>query len=279
MSFDPAKYLETLGALPDRDIDVAVAAIALASINQPGLSSERYVHHLEVLCEEVGVRHMALLNSDAEDDVYTQLAALKHVIVDKHGYQGDVETYDNLENASLIRVIERTKGMPIALSLLYIHAALAQGWDVSGLNVPSHFLCRLEKDGSRVIFDPFAACAKLEAPDLRAIIKVALGENAELSAQYFEPASNREILIALQNNIKFRQIEAGDYKGALASVEAMRRIDPKEYRLLLDAGVLYARTRQRPAAIDALEEYIKLAPHDRDRHEAAVLLQELRDMS
>ncbi len=278
MSFDPDAYLKTLGSMPDQEIDVALAAIALASVNQPGLSLERYVHHLQTLCEEVGTRHMELLDSGADDDVDTQLAALKHIIADKHSYEGDSETYDALENASLIRVIERAKGMPITLSLLYIHAAGAQGWDVAGLDVPAHFLCRLEKDGARVIFDPFACCAKLEAPDLRAIIKAALGRQAELSAEYFEPASNREILIRLQNNIKFRQIEAEDYEGALKTVETMRQVDPDEFRLLLDAGVLYARTKRREAAIDALEEYIKLAPHDRDRHEAAVLLQELKDM-
>ncbi len=278
MRFGPVRYLETLGSMPDHDIDVALAAIALASANQPGLATERYIHHLKILCEEVGTRHMELLNSGADDDVDTQLAALKHIIADKHGYEGDSETYDALENASLIRVIERAKGMPITLSLLYIHAGKAQGWDVTGLDVPAHFLCRIEKDGARVIFDPFAHCRKLEAPDLRAIIKAALGGRAELSAEYFEPATNREILIRLQNNIKFRQIEAEDYEGALKTVETMRQVDPDEFRLLLDAGVLYARTKRRSAAIDALEEYIKLAPHDRDRHEAAVLLQELKDM-
>jgi regulator of sirC expression with transglutaminase-like and TPR domain len=81
----------------------------------------------------------------------------------------------------------------------------------------------------------------------------------------------------LQNNIKYRQIEVEDYAGALKTVEGMRMIDAGEYRLLLDAGVLYARTGQPKSAIDALEEYIKKAPKDRDRHEAAMLLQELKN--
>ena len=105
-----------------------------------------------------------------------------------------------------------------------------------------------------------------------------MGENAELSADYFEPATNREILVRLQNNIKYRQIDAEDYESAIKTVEVMRKIDPDEFRLFLDAGVLYARLKQTGAAIDALEDYIRLAPHDRDRHEAAILLQELKDM-
>ena len=103
------------------------------------------------------------------------------------------------------------------------------------------------------------------------------GPNAELSATYYEPANNRTILVRLQNNIKLRRIEAEDYEGALRIVQAMRAIDPAEYRLLLDAGVLYARTNRLQNAIETLEDYIAKAPGDRDRHEAALLLQNLRD--
>jgi len=48
----------------------------------------------------------------------------------------------------------------------------------------------------------------------------------------------------MQNNAKLRQIEGEDYLGALKTVEVMRLLDPNEYRLLFDAGVLYARTHQ-----------------------------------
>jgi regulator of sirC expression with transglutaminase-like and TPR domain len=52
-------------------------------------------------------------------------------------------------------------------------------------------------------------------------------------------------------------------------------IDPDEYRLHLDAGVLYAKVDQTRAAIDALVAYIERAPYDGDRREAELLLQEL----
>ena len=182
-----------------------------------------------------------------------------------------------MQNANLLRVIDRRKGMSVTLSVIYLAVAGAQGWEIYGLDFPGHFLCRIDKDGKRLIFDPFYECKVLEAPDLRSFVKQVRGENAELSASYFEPAGKRDILMRLQNNIKYRQIEVEDYAGALKTVEGMRMIDAGEYRLLLDAGVLYARTGQPKSAIDALEEYIKKAPKDRDRHEAAMLLQELKN--
>jgi len=117
----------------------------------------------------------------------------------------------------------------------------------------------------------------MEAPDIRTLIKKILGPKAELSSDYYEPTTNRDILIRLQNNIKLRLIEREDYKAALHVIENMQIVAPDEFRLELDAGVLYAKTEQPQAAIKHLQRYIDQAPHDRDRHEAAMLLQQIRD--
>ncbi len=274
---DPAARLQEISTLDDSIIDLAQAALCLAALAQPGIVLERYAHHLQKLAEETGGRHKELIGAGAEDNAETQLAALKHIIADKYEYTGDNENYNDLQNASLLRVIDRRRGMPVSLSILYISVARSLGWDVAGMDFPGHFLCRIEKDGRRIIFDPFSACKILTAPEMRAILKKTLGADAELSADYFLPASARAILMRLQNNIKYRQIESEDYEGALRTVEGMRMVNPGEYRLLLDEGVLKARTNRVESAIEALEEYIRKAPGSRDRQEAAILLRELQE--
>lgn len=277
MNFNPQEYLSSLSDMADEEVDLGKAALALAAREQPGVVLEKYSHHIKRICDDVGAHHAELIAAGAQDDAGTQLAALKHVIVTMNEYQGDKETYEDLQNASLIRVIDRRKGLPVALAVFYIEAARAQGWDVAGLDFPGHFLCRIEKNGRRLIFDPFYDCKIMEAHDLRNVLKQVRGDHAELSSAYFNATFNRDLLMRLQNNIKYRQIENEDYKGALRTVEGMRMIDRAEYRLLLDAGVLYARTGQTKSAIDVLEDYIKKAPKDRDRHDAAMLLQELKN--
>ncbi len=277
---EPQEIVDSLTILPDSEINLGVAALALGALDQPGITLDRYKHHLDVLIQEVGARYMELMKAGADDSNETRLAALKHIISDQHAYIGDTQDYESLENTNLIRVIERAKGIPITLSILYIHVGRAQGWRVSGLNIPGHFVCRLEQGGYRLIFDPFQNCKILEAADIRFLVKKAIGARAELSSSYFNPASNREILIRLMNNIKHRKIQDEDYEGALESVEMMRKIDPQEFRLLLDAGVLYARVDQTRAAIDVLEDYIQKVPAgrtwDADRHDAQLLLMELK---
>lgn len=274
---DPLPYLEALGNLDDDQIDLAQAALALAAIDMDGISLQRFQHHLDALVKSVKDAHAHLLSKEEADTLQTRLAALTEVLHEEFGYNGDQETYDDLQNANLIRVIDRAKGLPITLCILYIHAARGQGWDIAGLNIPGHFLCRLDMDGQRLIFDPFEMAAIVEAHDLRRIVKRALGEDAELIAEYYEAASNRDILIRLQNNIKFRQIAGEDYESALKTVQVMMKIDPQEYRLKLDAGVLYARVEQPRAAIECLSAYIKEAPDSRDRMEAEMLLVELQN--
>lgn len=277
MDFDPQSYLQEAGQGPDKGINLFDAAIALAAPEHEGVSLDKYFNHLKKISADVEARYKALLAEGAGDTAETQLAALKHILADQEGYAGSKDDYDDLQNADLIRVIDRRTGMPIALSILYIEAGRALGWQVEGLNMPGHFICRLEKDGQRLIFDPFDRARLLNAADLRQLLKKTQGDFAELSSDYYEPAANREILIRLQNNIKLRLIDNEDYERAARVVEAMRRIDPGEFRLLLDAGVLYARVGQNVAAARCLESYIDKAPNPKDRQEAAILLQQLRE--
>lgn len=278
MDFDAAQIIRDTGTLPDDQINPAHVALALASLNHPGISVGRYLTHLDKLADDVGLRFKLLCDEGADDDAGTRLAALQYVLAEVEGYEGDKDNYDDLDNADLMRVIDRRKGLPVALSILYLHAARAQGWDVFALNFPGHVVCRIDIGAQRMLFDPFDRCRKMEAHDLRALVKQMGGPQAELSVAYYETASNREIIIRLQNNIKLRQVEASDYAGALKTVENMRLIDPEEYRLLLDEGVLGARTGRRAQAMKALEAYIDKAPIWQDRQEAAALLRQVQDM-
>ena len=158
MSFDFRAILTESGGKEDGDINLFSVAMAFAAPAHEGISIDKYFNHVTKSAREVGERFIELLNAGAKNDVRTELAALKHILADREGYEGDMESYDDLQNADLIRVIDRRKGMPIALSILYIHVGRLNGWAVDGLNFPGHFLCRIEKHGERLIFDPFAGC-------------------------------------------------------------------------------------------------------------------------
>lgn len=272
-----SEFLQTLAQCQDDDVPLYDAALHLAALDHPGISLGRYQNYGLTLATRVRAHLHDLIQAGAEDDARTHLAALKFVLHDSDGFTGDNETYDDLQNADLIRVIDRRKGLPVALAILYLHAAKGAGIACVGLNFPGHFLLRVETPGQMIIFDPFADCTVVGAPDLRALIKRVNGPNAELQADFYAPLNGRGILTRLQNNLKLRLIGDEEYPSALRVVERMRLVDPTEYRLLLDQGVLLAKLGQPQAAITALETYLgHLPPRHPHRADAEDLLAELR---
>jgi regulator of sirC expression with transglutaminase-like and TPR domain len=84
------------------------------------------------------------------------------------------------------------------------------------------------------------------------------------------------LLVRLLNNIKLRHVKAEAYEQAVQTVEKMRLIAPDEYRVLFDAGVLYARVGQKSRALEMLESYLDHAPSPRDAEDAVRLIREIR---
>lgn len=265
--------LRHVGGQDDSDIDLAEAALALAALDRREIATERYRRHLATLAEEV-----ATLVPPDRDSLQARLDALHAVMAERNGYRGDTATYDDIQNLNLMRVIDRRKGLPVALGIIYLQVARERGWNVVGLNFPGHFLIRLEYAGTRAIIDPFNAGLVRNVPDLRDLLKAAAGPDAELTPDHYAPVGNREILLRLQNNLKIRFLNAERPDRALSTIESMLLFAPDEAVLWREAGLLYSHFQNIAAAVQALEKFIALAGH---RHPmvgpTALLLQSLRN--
>lgn len=260
---------------PD-DVPLARIALFLAARRLPPCDLTPYLDYLDTLAARVRARRA---EDTPEDDLNADHAALCHVLVAEDHYHGDSETYHDLQNANLIRVIDRRCGLPITLGLLYHHAAHGAGMNIEGVNFPGHFLLRLGAGSHTCLIDPFHEGRIMTAPDLRDLLKKIQGPGAELSASYYQTLSPRDLLIRLENNVKRRQIEMGDYHAALRTLETMRQIDPREPRVWLDAGVLYARIGARAQACENLIAYIEHFPIGHpNRREAEALLKEIEEI-
>ena len=227
-------------------------------------------------------QHVASMASDLADLVHRRGAApeaLSEVIARSYGYRGDTDSYDDLQNADLVRVIERRKGLPVALSILYLDVARRQGWEAEGLAFPAHFLIRIGIDGARHVVDPFHDGTVRDAADLRGLLRQVLGPEAELSPQYFDPVSDRDVLLRLENNVRLRLANREDWPTAAQSLDRMLAIAPDRPELLFEAGQLNARLDKRRAAIAAFERFLDIEGTAGDptiRERVSSLLQELR---
>jgi regulator of sirC expression with transglutaminase-like and TPR domain len=271
---DARDYLRRVGALGDEAIQLAETALHLAALDRPQVSFDRYRQHLGLLARDIGDAARDL--APGKDTLEARIQVLNAAIYGRYGYRGDSLNYDDLQNANLMRVIDRRRGLPVALGILYIHAARAQGWQVTGINFPAHFMVRLECRGRRAIIDPFNDGTVREVAELREMLKTSHGETAELDPIHYAPVGNRETLMRLQNNLKLRLTQTDDHAHALTVIESMLLITPGEVGLWYESGALQAKLGNLKAAIAALETYLDRAPQEAGRHKAAALLQKLR---
>jgi len=269
---DPRAALDAIGLLPDSEIDIAEAALQLARVDRPAANWEAAREELSAIAREA----VAMAHRIAGADLDARAEALAGLLAVHHGYVGDNENYDNLANANLIQVIERRKGIPVALGVLWLHAARAAGWGAHGVNFPMHFLIALEGKGTQLVVDVFSGGEGMGARELRALLKRMEGERAELRPGLLQPMNTRDVLLRLQNNIKVRRLDAGDLRSALTSVEDMLRIAPDHASLWREAALMHQRLDHVGAALRCYERFLVLVPQGEAAQRARTAIDELR---
>ena len=268
--------LDAAGQLPDAELDIAAVALQLARVDAPHADWRAAAAELSTIAREAVAMAVSDPQADA-GDVERRRAAMAALLHDRLGFTGDADTYEDMANANLIRVMERRKGLPVALGLLWLHAAEAAGWSAQGVDFPGHFLIGFEHPKGVALVDVFAGGTALAAPDLRALIKRVEGPRAELRPGLVVPMTKRAVLLRLQNNIKLRRLRAGDIEGALACTQDMLRVAPDHAGLWREAGLMLQRLDRIAAALQSLDRALALEPDGENAARIRGLVEELRN--
>ncbi len=271
--------LEAIGLLPDTEIDPAAAALQLARLDAPDRDWLEASRHLSELARESAAIGAVLSGRPAQ----ARIGALAGLIHARHGYRGDRETYDDLDNANLIRVIERRRGMPVALGVLWLHCIRAAGWEGYGIDFPGHFLVALTTDAgdtstpvSGTLIDGFAGGAVVDGPALLSLLRASTGRDTPIRPGMVRPMATRDVLLRLQRNLVQRRLASGELRGALVSLEGMLQIAPDAALNWLHAADLHRRLGQPDAAIACLERFLALVPQSDASNQARLDIEDLR---
>ena len=267
--------LDAAGLLPDAELDIATVALQLARVDAPEADWRRAAETLTAIAR-AAVAAAAADPAAEGGDLEARRAALAGVLHDGIGLSGDAETYDDLANANLIQVLDRGRGLPVALGILWLHAAEAAGWAAHGVDFPGHFLIALGGAREQLVVDVFAGGEAMAAPALRSLLKRIEGPAAELRPGLLRPMAKREVLLRLQNNIKLRRLKAGDLKGALACTEDMLRLAPDVAPLWREAGLMNQRIERIGAALACFDRFLALVPEGESAARIRALTAELR---
>jgi regulator of sirC expression with transglutaminase-like and TPR domain len=212
-------YLGDLGLVDDGNIILDEAALTLAHLDHTETDIRPYEDVLSDIAsrlEEVGAGIV---------DASARAVCLSQVLAEEFGFVGDAETYDDPDNADLIRVIDRLRGLPISLSILYVAAARRIGWPAEILNLPGHVLVMVGHEAEPAIIDPFRGGVRVGVEEITALLASAKG-GVSTSVQHVAAMPNRAILIRLLLNQAIRAEKAGRGRRALLLYSRMTSIAP-----------------------------------------------------
>jgi regulator of sirC expression with transglutaminase-like and TPR domain len=191
----------------------------------------------------------------------------------EEGFRGDAEDYDEPRNSFLDQVLERRRGLPIALATLTLAVARRAGAPMAGIGLPGHFVVADLAGAEPAYLDPFDGWARRSVDDLAAIVRRTSG--LDLRAEFLEPAGDRAILARTLANLRGSYLRRRRLRDALWTVELGLLLAPGDLDLesraigLLAGAGSYAEAEERAAAFLAAHPGHAEAPAVEARLDAA----------
>jgi len=159
--------------------------------------------------------------------------AVFDVLFASAGFRGDAVDYDNPENSYLDVVVDRRRGLPIALSLLTVEAATRAGLRAWGLALPGHFLAGIFVDHeSFTVMDPFAGGTLLRPEEVAKRAGIPVSELGEV----LQPATPHEVLTRMLVNLAMSFNRRGLHLPLRRTLDRLLVLRPTDPRLLLERG-------------------------------------------
>src|SRR5262249_42518910 len=184
--------------------------------------------------------------------------------------------YFDPRNSYLNEVLDRRRGIPITLSVIYMEVASVSGFPLEGVGFPGHFLVRHAAEGREILIDPFLGGEILLAEDCRRRLTAVYGDDARLEAHHFETSGKRAILVRILQNLKHVYLHSQEFGRALRVIDRLAAIAPDDPRNLKDRGLAHAGSGQYGRAVADFERYLEMAPGSSDVREIREQIKTMR---
>jgi regulator of sirC expression with transglutaminase-like and TPR domain len=248
--------LEAIGKQQADLLEIGEAALLLANLDLPKNSLATYRDELDLFASDLKAA------TRGAETLAERITALSDTLYTKHQFCGDMQTYDDPQNANLMRVIDRRKGLPVALGILVIHAGRAQGWEITGVNFPGHFLLRLGGSREFTFIDPFDRARPVVRENMEEMLRRLHGPDMTLRSEFVRPVSDRDILLRLQNNLRLRALGENNRKRAMEVLRLIVLIAPNSVEFLAELVQMEADDGSIKSALARLDGFVEQHPDD-----------------
>ncbi|OGI48372.1 MAG: hypothetical protein A2151_04045 [Candidatus Muproteobacteria bacterium RBG_16_65_34] len=265
--------LRKIAGRSEQELDLAEAALLIAAEEYPDLDVAGYLRRLDELAE--GLRGKLPEKPDLEHAV----AALNRFMFEEQGFSGDTENYYDPRNSFLNEVLDRRRGVPITLSIIYMEIGWRLGLPLEGVSFPGHFLVKLATAEGDVVLDPFHGGVPLSEEDLRERLDETYSDLRGLNApleRLLAASGKKEILVRMLRNLKLIYLREQEPTKALTVLDRILVVRPDLPEELRDRAQVYERLECYRAAAEDYQRYLALAPTADDAQDIHGHLVELR---
>ena len=230
------------------------ALLSIAQDEDPS-ANESALHRLDAMAAQIHIPN--------PNDLLDSISRLNHYFFQEHRFSGDQEDYYNPQNSLIHKVIERKKGLPILLSIVYMEIARRLGIELYGIGFPRHFLIQpANSDSGTFYIDTFDNGNILLKGDL-----LDWHQQWEIDVPIetcVEPNSNRVIILRVCHNLFYAHNRLQNNEGMLRSIERLMILEPNLTELHRTRAVILGRLRRYAESIESLEHYMLFHPEAND---------------
>ena len=252
----PLKAFKELVQGPEANLDLGLAALAVARIEHPDLVPGDYLRRLDELGARSGARGI--------EDHRRALERLRRFLFDEEGFRGNVDAYYDPRNSCLNDVLDRKLGIPITLSILVMEVARRVGLAVDGIGLPGHFIVAAHVEGDRVLLDPFNGGGALTEEGCVEVASRAVGRKVRLTPTHFTPSTKRQVLIRMLRNLKTVYGKHGEWEKLLRAIDRLLVLDEESPEHVRDRGTALVKLGHLHHGAGEWERYLQSYPHAQD---------------
>lgn len=196
-------------------VDLLEGVILLSKIKYPEVEKQ----DIDNAIDKIKLDAWLELHDDLTS--YEKVRILNHIFYQVHGFKGDSEDYHHADNSYINKVLERHRGNPISLAIVYSIVAQRLNIPIFGVNLPQHFVLGYKAGDDPEIIRAYNLHGNTEPPNQGEVlfyinpfsqglvlshqsIREFLAQiKVEPKKEYFEFCSHLEILQRMVRNLLY----------------------------------------------------------------------------
>ncbi len=208
------------------------------------------------LVEEIHGDISSSINPDS--DTYSVIEAINQTLFGEKRFSGNERDYYDAQNSMMPNVLERRKGIPITLSILYREVAHRVGLNLSCVAMPGHFLLKYRMPQREIFIDAYHRGQILLEDECCDLMESVIGSTSR-GPEALATASNSTVILRLLMNLKAIYRQQGNLALLLEVMERRIPLLSDPLPEILERGLTKLSLEHYGGALKDIEYYLEHA--------------------